>query len=228
VLSGVSQLVERHVPRALASSGILESDGVIRHRTAPSLPPDIVRLLDETQPDSDLGRLLRRPGTREVIWEDIARDELWAGDGRDCVLAAGLASCWSLNVHDPGTGELLGCLVVFHPEARPPTVDERDLLDRCRHLAAIAINHARVEARLEHLALHDTTASATPRATACSRRWRAASPVPCAPTTPWAGSVATSSSCCARTSTARPALSRWPNGSQPRSSHRCRSGTRTS
>jgi diguanylate cyclase (GGDEF)-like protein/PAS domain S-box-containing protein len=158
VLSGVSQLIERHLPRAGASVGILEGDGAIRHRTAPSLPRAIIDFLDTTEPSSPLGRMLREAGAHHVMWDDIMSDELWA-HARDLVASAGYASCWSLNVHDTATEQLLGCVVVFHADARRPNADEMALLDRSRHLAAIAINHSHSQTRLQQLALHDPLTS---------------------------------------------------------------------
>jgi diguanylate cyclase (GGDEF)-like protein/PAS domain S-box-containing protein len=154
VLTGVSQLVERHLRGTASSIGVLEGDGVIRHRGAPTLAGAVVEFLDQTAPDSALGRSLRRPSVRTVIWDDIEHDPAWAS-GREIMAAAGLRSCWALTVEDPGSFELLGILVVFAPEPRQPLPNELALLERSRDLAAIALHHARAEARLHHLALHD-------------------------------------------------------------------------
>ncbi len=55
----------------------------------------------------------------------------------------------------PGRRESLGCVLVFHPDQRPPTSEEHELLDRLTSVAAIAIERRSFEAALEHQALHD-------------------------------------------------------------------------
>ncbi len=155
VLEQLSRLIERHVEGGRCSVGVLEPDGVVRHHSAVLLPPEIIAFLDHTDPSSELGQSLRMVDTELVVYDDIASDPRWA-EGRRLVLANGLASCWTLTVNASGTAELLGVVAVFHPERRGPDDAELPLLERCRALAAIAIERRRVEARLEHQALHDS------------------------------------------------------------------------
>ena len=155
VLEGISRLVERTIEGARCSVGVLEPDGVVRHHTAPSLAPQIIAFLDHCDADSELGRSLRVPDADLVVFDDIAADPRWA-EGRGLVEASGLASCWTLTVTMPDVEDLLGAVTVFHPEARGPRSDELEVLERCRHLAAIAVERRRVEARLEHQAVHDS------------------------------------------------------------------------
>ncbi len=155
VLERISGMVEVTIEGARCSVGIREPDGVVRHHTAPSLPPEIVVFLDHCEADSDLGQALRAPDVDVVVFDDIATDPCWA-EGRRLVLANGLASCWTMTARIPGVDDLLGVVAVFHPERRGPRPDELQLLERCRHLAAIAIERRRVEAHLEHQAVHDS------------------------------------------------------------------------
>jgi diguanylate cyclase (GGDEF)-like protein/PAS domain S-box-containing protein len=155
VLERISQLVERTLADARCSVGVREDDGVIRHHTAPTLGPEIVAFLDHSDPKSALGKALRAPDVELLVFDDIPGDARWS-QGARLFEASGLNSCWTMTVTMPGVDDLLGVVTVFHPEHRGPTPNELQLLERCRHLAAIAIERRRVEARLEYQAVHDS------------------------------------------------------------------------
>ena len=90
----ISRLIERHIEGGRCSVGVLEPDGVVRHRSAVSVPPEIIAFLDHTDPSSELGQSLRMVDTELVVYDDIASDPRWT-EGRRLVLASGFASCWS-------------------------------------------------------------------------------------------------------------------------------------
>ena len=154
VVSQVAAMVERSIDGARCSVGVIDSDGVIRHPAAPSLPPRLVAQLDATSPESDLGQSVRGNG-KHVVYRSITRDERWESM-HDVLIAERLSACWCWPVAASGTGELLGLLTVFIDSDRGPHPSERPLLARAEHLAAIAIERARFEAQLEHQAMHDS------------------------------------------------------------------------
>jgi diguanylate cyclase (GGDEF)-like protein/PAS domain S-box-containing protein len=154
VLEGVARMVERQLPGSRCSVGVAEEDGVIRHRSAPSLPHTLVRRLDDIEPASPLG-LLVRSGLELLVVEDAVAPAEWAPLAAELV-ELGLVSCWGMAVMAPSDNRLLGYLTVFHPSRREPDHDELALMRRARHLAAIAIERARFEAQLEHQALYDS------------------------------------------------------------------------
>ena len=154
VLARVADLLGRAVPGAKASVGVLGTDGVIRHPAAAALTPDVVRLLDATPADSELGRAVRG-GRGAVVFRDLLHDARW-GELPEALAAQGLRSCWCWPVLEPGTGAQLGLLTVFLEEDRAPLQGELPALGRAEHLAAIAIQRSRFETQLEHQALHDS------------------------------------------------------------------------
>jgi diguanylate cyclase (GGDEF)-like protein/PAS domain S-box-containing protein len=146
-LQKVAQMVEHSVAGVHAAIGTLEPDGIIRVRTAPDVPRDIVSALDVLDPGSQLGRNLRS-GRAELFSYDIPAD-----------LAAGVPSSaegfgyerlYQGAVLAPGTGELLGALSVFAPDRRVLGPLEHDVLQRALNLAAIAIERRRFERELEY------------------------------------------------------------------------------
>jgi diguanylate cyclase (GGDEF)-like protein/PAS domain S-box-containing protein len=150
----LAKLLERHLARSRCTVGTVDADGVIRVVVAPSLDRDLVRSVDEVKPDSDLGQALRVAGAEPVFFEDIVGDRRWGALGT-AFEGHGVRACWVMRVISPGSGELLGNIGVYCPEARLPTDDEHLLLERATSLAAVAIERREFESALEHQALHD-------------------------------------------------------------------------
>jgi diguanylate cyclase (GGDEF)-like protein/PAS domain S-box-containing protein len=151
-LQKITQMIEHVMSEASCSIGIFDPDGSIRVRAAPSLPRQIVSLLDELAPDSEAGIELRRSGG-EAITYDLTVDN---GLGPASMFRShGFSVCRAAPVLAPGSGELLGALSVFHPETAKLSRLEADLLDRALNLAAIAIERRRFESTLEYQALYD-------------------------------------------------------------------------
>jgi diguanylate cyclase (GGDEF)-like protein/PAS domain S-box-containing protein len=154
VLERVAELVTRTIPGAVASVGVIDRDGVIRHPAARGLPAEVVRLLDAGPADGELGRAVRG-GRGAIVFPDLRSDPRW-GALPDLLTAQGLVTCWCWPVLEPGTANQLGLLSVFLDEDRAPHPSELPTLARAEHLAAIAIQRANIEARLAHQALHDS------------------------------------------------------------------------
>ncbi len=68
---------------------------------------------------------------------------------------AGVGSGWSVPILAVNTGEALGALSTVHVEPHSPTDHERQAAEVASHLVALALDRARTEERLAHLALHD-------------------------------------------------------------------------
>jgi diguanylate cyclase (GGDEF)-like protein/PAS domain S-box-containing protein len=151
VLRRLAEVAESSISGSACSIGVLEDDDVLRHPAAPTLPSSVVAALDAREPTSALGRLLRR--TDRFISSDITADPRWGSLG-ELVGAEGYRACWWFPVRGSAS-DLLGVLVVFHRDARDPTAAELPLLDRLRHLAALALERGRIERRLAHQAVHD-------------------------------------------------------------------------
>jgi diguanylate cyclase (GGDEF)-like protein/PAS domain S-box-containing protein len=150
----IAKLLERNIAHARATVGTVDSDGVIRIVVAPSLDRELVRHIDDVQPDSSLGRALRVEGTSPVYFPQVGNDARWGTLGAR-FLAAGVQACWVMRIASPSTSEMLGDIGVYLPDSRLPTEEERQLLERATSLAAVAIERREFESALEHQALHD-------------------------------------------------------------------------
>lgn len=89
-----------------------------------------------------------------VVVTDIPTDPLWA-DYRDLALAHGLRACWSTPIRT-SSGEVLGSFAIYHGTPHLPTEGEQKLVAGAVHLAGIAIQRSRDEARIRYMAHHDS------------------------------------------------------------------------
>lgn len=89
-----------------------------------------------------------------VVATDIETDPLWA-DYRGLALAHNLRACWSTPIMT-SAGEVLGSFAIYQGTPHTPTEHERRLVDGAVHLAGIAIQRSRDEARIRYMAHHDS------------------------------------------------------------------------
>ncbi len=151
-LQKITQMIEHVMDDAACSIGILDPDGLIRVRAAPSLARQIVSILDDLPADSAAGIELRASEGDPIVYDlgsvsPFGPPTVFANHGFTLVRQAPVLA--------PGSGELLGALNVFHPRNEKLTALEADLLDRALNLAAIAIERRRFESTLEYQALYD-------------------------------------------------------------------------
>jgi diguanylate cyclase (GGDEF)-like protein len=137
---------------AACSIGVMDDDGVIRHPAAPTPPGSIVSALDAESPTGPLGTLLRE--SQRVVTPDVTADPAWAPLA-DTVVGEGFRASWWVPVRAASSDDVLGVVVVFLRAARAPHDAELPLIERLRHLAALALERGRFERRLEHQAVHD-------------------------------------------------------------------------
>lgn len=89
-----------------------------------------------------------------VVVTDIGTDPLWA-DYRELALAHDLGACWSTPIMT-SSGEVLGSFAIYHTTPHTPTEHEQRLVAGAVHLAGIAIQRSRDEARIRYMAHHDS------------------------------------------------------------------------
>ncbi|AXB79167.1 bifunctional diguanylate cyclase/phosphodiesterase [Novosphingobium sp. P6W] len=139
--------VERIVPDAICSVLRVDSQGCLHSLAAPSLPAEYSALIDGLPIGPNVGSC----GTaawlgEEVAVQDVETDPRWH-DYKHLVLPLGLKACWSSPVfgaHD----RPIATFAFYYREKRGPLPIEREMVDRCVHLCAIALDrHRRV---LEH------------------------------------------------------------------------------
>jgi signal transduction histidine kinase len=147
-LANLIGLIESQMPGSICSILLLDEDGQhIRHGAAPSLPKDYVRAVDGIR----IGPKVGSCGTamywgKPVVVADIDSDPLW-DDYRGLAVAHGLRACWSTPIMT-SDGLVLGAFANYYRTVRTPSVADTHLIELAVHVAAIAIESKRVEAKL--------------------------------------------------------------------------------
>jgi len=153
-LQKITQMIEHTIDGTLCAIGMLDTDGAIRVRAAPSLPRQIINMLDDLSPSSGPSRKLRdqiADGSFTVY--DLADDPRF-GD-IPVFREYELSVCRVTPLNAPGSAELIGALTVFDKDSGPLDQIQIQLLERAANLAAIAIERRRFESTLEYQALYD-------------------------------------------------------------------------
>ncbi|ACO47887.1 EAL domain-containing protein [Deinococcus deserti] len=151
ILHRVATMVEAQVPDYVCAV-LLRQRGRLAVYAAPSLPPE-VRLALNGAPDHD-GICGPAVLNGEVLMvEDLTTDPAYA-DWQMVLLPHQLRACVSLPVKDGGQS-VLGAMTLFakSPGVLPPEVLR--VLDKARHLTAVAVEHHHLTEQLKYQALHD-------------------------------------------------------------------------
>jgi signal transduction histidine kinase/CheY-like chemotaxis protein len=148
VLAATVRLVESQADDMLCSILLYdEACAVLRVGAAPSLPPEFAALVDGLPVGPTIGSCGTAAHRRErVIVEDIATDPKWEL-GRGAALAHGLRACWSTPIFSTERA-LLGTFAMYYSEPRGPTAGELAWVGAASHIAAIAIERERADAKL--------------------------------------------------------------------------------
>jgi diguanylate cyclase (GGDEF)-like protein/PAS domain S-box-containing protein len=152
-LGKITAMVERNVGDVAALVGILDDDGVVRVRSASSVPPVIVRAYDNAPPSAAGGEMLRS-GVGELFVSDLV-DGPGLGKAAAIFAEHGFIQARTATLRTPGSGELVGSLTLFHRHSGELSAGQLDIVQRAMNLAAIAIERHRFEAALEYQALYD-------------------------------------------------------------------------
>lgn len=123
---------------------LLDRDGTtLRHGSAPGLPESYVSAIDGMSIGPSAGSCgTAAHGNEQVVAVDIRTDERWR-DFRGLAERAGLRSCWSTPIVGR-SGRPIGTFAVYHDRPHEPTRRQQLLVARFTHLAAVAIEHARL------------------------------------------------------------------------------------
>jgi PAS domain S-box-containing protein len=154
VLALIVGFIEQLSPEAIASILLLDDEGKrLRHGAAPRLPAAYNNALE----DQPIGPAAGSCGTaayrREpVVVTDIATDPLWVAY-KDLALPHGLRACWSFPIL--AEGRVLGTFAVYYREVRAPSSEDRELIARAVHVAAIAIERRQLDDQLRALSSRD-------------------------------------------------------------------------
>jgi diguanylate cyclase (GGDEF)-like protein/PAS domain S-box-containing protein len=155
-LTELIRTVEAQLARGRCSIRLLENrDGTMVGAIAPSLPRDFIHELDRLVPVQGEVRQIpeqhafRRVGTIDLTGPE-RRPQL-----RDLARQHGLRWCWMVPIVASESERTLGTFAVYADDGESPRPAEVSLVERACALAAVAIDRAVAEDRLEHQALHD-------------------------------------------------------------------------
>jgi diguanylate cyclase (GGDEF)-like protein len=155
VMDALCLNVEAIAPGVTCSVLTVDAQSRLQPLAAPSLPLSYSMSLK----DLPTGPCVGSCGTaihlgKEVVVTDIATDPLWT-PYKQAPLALGLLACWSSPIR-ARDGRVIGSFAFYFRETRAPEAFERQIVQTCLHLSAIAIEHEGVSARNYRLAYFDT------------------------------------------------------------------------
>ncbi len=150
----ICERAEGLAPAALCSI-LTIADGSIHPLAGPSLPPAYCAALEGIPigpRTGSCGTAAYRGEPVEVV--DIETDPLWA-DYKSLALPSGLLACWSSPIR-ARDGRVVGTFAFYFRQRRGPVDVERQIVETCVHVCAIAIEHDEAHARIHQLAYYDT------------------------------------------------------------------------
>ncbi|KRE11815.1 diguanylate cyclase [Bosea sp. Root483D1] len=136
--------IELRLPEVWCSVLRVERNGLLYPLAGPSFPAAYTALLEGLM----VGPLVGSCGSAAylgagVAVTDIASDPRWL-EFKKPVLALGFRACWSSPIQ-AADGTVLGTFAFYFRETRGPTLRERELVESCASLCAIALErHQRV------------------------------------------------------------------------------------
>ena len=151
----ICQRAEGLAPAALCSILTVDTEGCVHPLAGPSLPPVYSALLEGLQ----IGPRAGSCGTAAYRGEpvevtDIETDPLWT-DYKSLAIPLGLLACWSSPIR-ARDGRIVGTFAFYYRSRRGPADVERQIVETCVHVCAIAIEHDEAHARIHQLAYYDT------------------------------------------------------------------------
>jgi diguanylate cyclase (GGDEF)-like protein len=129
--------VETMTDDIVCSVLLLDEERRLRHLAGPSLPFEYTSAIDGIT----IGHGVGSCGTaafygEPVLVEDIDAHEYWQ-PYKQLALPLGLRACWSTPII--GSGKVLGTFAFYYRTTRGPSEQERQIVNACVHLCAIAM-----------------------------------------------------------------------------------------
>lgn len=147
VLDRIVLALEELIPGSRCSVLLLDSDGVLRHGSAPNLPRPYSDAVDGLVPGpraGSCGSAVHRG--RPVVVSDVSTDERWEAF-RELARDHGIAACWSTPIRS--RSRIVGTFAVYESMVHKPDRRERELVRRFTHLASLAVDHDRAARQRE-------------------------------------------------------------------------------
>ncbi len=150
-LEHLARRIEAELPAGRCSILSLDAErGTLHTVAAPSLASDYSEAIDGLRIGDGVGCCGTAAWRNEVvIAADTFTDPLWK-DFRELARRHGLRACWSFPIRDTH-GCVIGTFAIYYPRIRRPAAFEIALVAEAAHLAAIALERARSEAREREL-----------------------------------------------------------------------------
>ncbi|UJW76787.1 EAL domain-containing protein [Rhizobium sp. SL42] len=144
---------EKTAPDIICSVLLLDDDDRVHHLAGPSLPKAYAAAIDGVQIGPGIGSCGTAAYTgKPVLVDDIETHPYWQ-DFKQLALVHGMLACWSTPMQV--SGEVVGTFAFYYTTRRGPSPLERELVDACVHLCAIAIERDRRIAERRRLAETD-------------------------------------------------------------------------
>jgi PAS domain S-box-containing protein len=147
VLRRLTESAEDCFPELRCSVLLLDDQQRLRHGAAASLPEFYVKAIDGTRIGPAIGSCGAAASLgRRVIVRDVLNHPNWTSF-RDLARRVGFRACWSEPIKATD-GTVLGTFAMYYDEPREPDDTELEFISATAHLAGIAIERTRAEARL--------------------------------------------------------------------------------
>jgi diguanylate cyclase (GGDEF)-like protein len=145
---------EALAPGAICSILTVDDEGLLHPLAAPSLPLAYSSALEGLAIGPQTGSCGTAAFRNEaVIVTDIDSDPLWEAY-RELTQPLGLRACWSSPIRN-GDGHVVATFAFYYRTCRGPDAMERNIVQTCVHLCAIAIDHEQARQRNYRLAYFD-------------------------------------------------------------------------
>ena len=142
--------VEQMAPGVVCSIMTVDGAGRLRRLADGSLPMSLALALDGVVIGPDAGPSAAAAWYRTPIEvQDIATDPRWASPSNTRPQAGDLHACWA-NPIEGREDRAIGVLSFYYRTRRAPTAFERNLVNTCLHLLALAIEREDVWNRLSN------------------------------------------------------------------------------
>jgi len=154
VLNKLCRLSEEMVPNSLASIMMLDDSGLLQVLTAPSIPENGVKALNNLAPGPNAGSCGNTVYRQSPTFvSNVLTDEKWK-NLRQLAVDFGLGACWSMPVR-VDEEKIVGTFALTSFEPRTPNIFQRRLLDTCAFIIGIVVRRLRSEEALDYRIKHD-------------------------------------------------------------------------
>ncbi|MGH9015172.1 MAG: sensor domain-containing protein [Acidimicrobiia bacterium] len=153
-LTRLIHTIEEQLGGGRCSIRLLGETGTPGLAVAPSLPAGYMHGLEAVAPLPADGHLPEEYVYSKSGVIDLAGERI-PPEVRELAHAHGLRACWMIPIAASEDARMLGGLAAYIDDGAEPSPTDVALVERAAALAAVAIDRAAAEDRLEHQALHD-------------------------------------------------------------------------